>query len=94
MSTDWLFSFCSKTGDGSLYIWSKFYNNSDIPCTTNAHTHATTHWNTTMNAAHLPPSSRRIDAIAATHGVYSRQNTIRAAAAPVVIEDLRAAIVP
>lgn len=22
MSTDWLFSFCSKTGDGSLYIWS------------------------------------------------------------------------
>ena len=26
MSTDWLFSFCSKTGDGSLYIWSNANN--------------------------------------------------------------------
>ena len=35
----------------------------------------------TTKIAHLPPSSRLIEAIAATQGVYSRQNTSRLAAA-------------
>ena len=35
----------------------------------NATTQATMHWNTTTNAAHLPPSSRLTAATAATHGV-------------------------
>ena len=43
--------------------------------TTKAASHATAHWKSTMPAAHLPPSSRRIAAMAATQGVYSRQNT-------------------
>ena len=37
--------------------------------TTAAATHARTHCHTTMPAAHLPPSSRFTDAMAATHGV-------------------------
>ena len=32
------------------------------------------HWNKTIPIAHLNPSSRLIEAIAATHGVYSREN--------------------
>ena len=52
-----------------------------ITYTTSAQTHATAHWNTTTPAAHFPPSSRLIDATAATQGLYSRQNTSSAAAA-------------
>ena len=55
-------------------------NRSTTACTINATTHAITHWKTTTKAAHFAPSSRLIEAIAATHGVYSRQKTSSAAA--------------
>ena len=54
--------------------------NSPIPCTRNAAAHAITHCPTTTTAVHFPPSSRLIDATAATHGVYKRQNTNNEAA--------------
>ena len=41
---------------------------------------ASAHWKRTVNAAQRGPSSRRIEAIAATQGVYSRQNTSSAPA--------------
>lgn len=50
-------------------------------CTTKAHIHAMIHCPITMPKAHLLPSSRLTEAIAATHGVYSRQKTSRDAAA-------------
>ena len=37
--------------------------------------HATAHCQNTTPTAHLPPSSRLMDATAATHGVYNRLNT-------------------
>ena len=46
-----------------------------MPKAINEHSHATLHWNNTTTIAHLCPSSRLIDAIAAIHGVYNRQNT-------------------
>ena len=52
-----------------------------MPCITKAATHAITHCHTASPTAHLPPSSRRTEATAATHGVYSRLNTSREAAA-------------
>ena len=48
--------------------------------TTNAATQAITHCPITTPTAHLLPSSLLMDAIAATHGVYKRQNTSRLAA--------------
>ena len=41
----------------------------------NAQNHAILHCSTTIPAAHFTPSSLLMDAIAATHGVYKRQNT-------------------
>ena len=43
--------------------------------TINAKSHAIPHCRATMPAAHLTPSSLLIDATAAIHGVYKRQNT-------------------
>ena len=40
-------------------------------------TQAVKHWNRTMKRAHLLPNSRFTEAIAATHGVYKRQNARR-----------------
>ena len=40
-------------------------------------TQAVKHWNRTMKRAHLLPNSRFTEAIAATHGVYKRQNVRR-----------------
>ena len=48
---------------------------------------------TTKNA-HFPPSSRLIDATAATQGVYNRQNTRSAAAPAAVIVPRSASVVP
>ena len=45
-----------------------------------AQIHAMPHCNITMPAAHFPPNSRLMEAIAATQGVYSRQNTSKEAA--------------
>ena len=47
-----------------------------------------------MPSAHLPPSSRLTDAMAATHGVYSRQNTSRPSAASGVMAATRLAVLP
>ena len=41
-----------------------------------AKTHATIHCQMTTPAAHFPPSSRRMEAMEATQGVYNRENTI------------------
>ena len=46
-----------------------------IKFTTTAAIHAILHCSNITSNAHFPPSSRFIDAIAATHGVYKRQNT-------------------
>ena len=46
-----------------------------MPATSRDRTHATAHCSNTMIAAHLRPSSLRMDATAATQGVYRRQNT-------------------
>ena len=43
--------------------------------TANAATHAITHCHITTTSAHFLPSSRFTDAIAATQGVYSSENT-------------------
>ena len=51
-----------------------------ISRTRNAVIHATKHCHKTTPAAHLPPSSRLMDAIAATHGVYSSEKISMAAA--------------
>ena len=48
--------------------------------TTKAAAQAMAHCHTTIPSAHLPPSSRFIEAMAATQGVYSRQKTSREAA--------------
>lgn len=42
--------------------------------------HATAHCQNTTPTAHFPPSSRLIEATAATHGVYNKLNTSRDAA--------------
>ena len=42
----------------------------------------------------LPPSSRLTDAMAATHGVYSRQNTSKPSAASGVMAATRLAVLP
>ena len=47
-----------------------------------------------MPSAHLPPSSRLTDAMAATHGVYSRQNTSKPSAASGVMAATRLAVLP
>ena len=47
----------------------------NIVCVINAAIHAIQHCVITTPAAYLPPSSLFIDAIAAIHGVYNRQNT-------------------
>lgn len=49
--------------------------NVPIQITAKAASHAIRHCPATMPAAHPPPSSRRMDATAAMHGVYRRQNT-------------------
>ena len=41
-----------------------------------------------MPSAHLPPSSRRTEAMAATQGVYSRQNTSSGTAVPSVSSEV------
>ena len=46
-----------------------------MKCAINAMIHATTHCQKTTPTAHLDPSSRLIDAIAATQGVYNKENT-------------------
>ena len=56
--------------------------------------HAITHCPMTIATAHFPPSSRFTDAIAATHGVYSRQNTQSAAAPTVVKLSCKVAVLP
>ena len=43
--------------------------------TTTAASHAIVHCSNITSSAHFPPSSRFIDAMAATQGVYKRQNT-------------------
>ena len=45
-----------------------------------AQTHAMAHCSKATPTAHLPPSSCFTEAIAAAHGVYSKQNTSKAAA--------------
>lgn len=62
--------------------------------TTNATAHAITHCPITTPTAHLPPSSLLTDAIAATHGVYRRQNASRLAAAKGVIQPSKVAVLP
>ncbi len=57
-----------------------YITNVPIRCTINAAIHATTHCQITTPMAHFAPSSLLIDAMAATHGVYNRQNTRRLAA--------------
>ena len=57
-----------------------FYKTLPTRYTTNAATQAITHCPITTPTAHLLPSSLLMDAIAATHGVYRRQNTRRLAA--------------
>ena len=47
----------------------------NIVCVINAAIHAIQHCIITTPTAYLPPSSLFIDAIAAIHGVYNRQNT-------------------
>ena len=60
----------------------------------NAHTHAMAHCRITTPMAHFCPSSLRMDAMAAIHGVSSKQNTSNAAAAFVDISDVSAVVVP
>ena len=62
--------------------------------TTKAQIHAMPHWATTIPIAHLPPSSLLIDAIAATHGVYKRQNTKSEIAPSGVIFEIILLVVP
>ena len=60
--------FCSA----ELFLFNVLFympNSSAKPCTTKAASQAITHWETTTPAAHLPPSSRLMEATAATHGV-------------------------
>lgn len=45
------------------------HRNQRIKVTTKAASQASRHWSTTTKVAHLPPSSRRMEAIAATQGV-------------------------
>ena len=54
---------------------------SPINLTINATIHATAHCQNTTPTAHFRPNSRRIDAIAATQGVYNKLNTKSDAAA-------------
>ena len=56
------------------------HSSSPMPWVTKAATHAIRHCHTARPAAHLPPSSRRTEATAAMHGVYSRLNTSKDAA--------------
>ena len=60
----------------------------------NAQTHAIAHCRTTTPMAHFCPSSLLIDAMAATHGVYRRQNTSSAAPASVEMSEVSEAVVP
>ena len=46
-----------------------------MPVTKSEHTQAIAHWKATTINDHFFPSSLLIEAIAAIHGVYSRQNT-------------------
>ena len=64
------------------------------PRTANAAAQATASCPNTMPSAHLPPSSRLTDAMAATHGVYSRQNTSKPSAASGVMAATRLAVLP
>ena len=71
-----------------------YITNVPIRCTINAAIHATAHCPITTYTAHFAPSSLLIDAIAATHGVYKRQNTRRLAAATGVIAPVNSAVLP
>ena len=51
------------------------HNSIPIRWTTEVASQATTHCQTTMPTAHFRPISRRIEVTAATHGVYSSENT-------------------
>ena len=53
-----------------------------------------THWPNAIITAHFVPSSRFTEAIAATQGVYKRQNTSRDAAPTVVKPACRASVLP
>lgn len=61
--------------------------------TTNATIQAITHCPITIVVAHLPPNSRFTDAIAATHGVYNKQNTSKEIT-PATVRLLCSAAVP
>lgn len=67
-----------------------------IPARRNAkaQTHAIAHCPTAMTTADFPPSSLFTEAIAATHGVYSRQKTSRLPAVSGVIAARRFAVFP
>ena len=67
---------------------------SPSPRTKSAQTHAITHCPTTTPTAHFPPSSRRMEAMAATQGVYSRQKTKREATASGVSATMSCSVLP
>ena len=71
-----------------------FYKTLPTRYTTNAATQAITHCPITTPTAHLLPSSLLMDAIAATHGVYKRQNTSRLAADTGVIQPSSTEVCP
>ena len=58
---------------------------SAISLTMRAAIHAMPHCHSTTEIAHLEPNSRLMEAMAATQGVYSRQNTSREAAEAALI---------
>ena len=51
-----------------------YIKSNPIVCTIKAQIQAMTHWNTTIFIAHVAPNSLLIEAIAATQGVYNKQN--------------------
>ena len=67
-----------KTSISAIFIpYLLLYNPTamQMSLTIKAMIHATTHCQKMTPTAHLAPSSRLIEATAATHGVYSRENT-------------------
>ena len=56
--------------------------------------YATAHWRRTIRKAHFPPNSLFMEATAATHGVYKRQNTKRDAAPDTVMDESNADVEP
>ena len=64
-----------------LFEKNNYMKSNPIVCTIKAQIQAITHWKTTIFTAHGPPSSLLIEAIAATQGVYNKQN-IKSDSAP------------